>query len=53
MISSELEEVIEGATRIFVLRDGVSVAELEGDAISEEQVLAAMAHGAPAPAGGP
>ena len=30
MISSELEEVIEGANRIFVLREGVSVASFEG-----------------------
>lgn len=48
MISSELEEVIEGADRIFVLRDGISVAELTGDDATEEQVLAAMAHGATA-----
>ena len=31
--------------RIFVLRDGVSVAELEGERATEEQILAAMAHG--------
>ncbi len=46
MISSELEEVAEGADRIFVLREGVSVAELEGERANEEQILAAMAHGA-------
>jgi ribose transport system ATP-binding protein len=45
MISSELEEVIEAASRIFVLRDGRTVAELEGEAISEPSVMAAMAHG--------
>ncbi|ESY09802.1 sugar ABC transporter ATP-binding protein [Mesorhizobium sp. M0615] len=45
MISSELEEVMEGADRIFVLREGVRVAELEGQAADEEDVLAAMAHG--------
>ncbi|MGN6548746.1 MAG: sugar ABC transporter ATP-binding protein [Pararhizobium sp.] len=49
MISSELEEVIEGADRIFVLREGRSVAELEGEAATEENVLAAMAHGLDAP----
>src|SRR4051794_10649100 len=48
MISSELEEIIEGADRIFVLREGVSVAELDGAGAGEEQVLAAMAHGAAA-----
>jgi monosaccharide-transporting ATPase len=45
MISSELEEVIEAASRIFVLRDGRTVAELEGDAVSEPAVMGAMAHG--------
>ncbi|RVA60263.1 sugar ABC transporter ATP-binding protein, partial [Mesorhizobium sp. M7A.F.Ca.CA.001.08.1.1] len=45
MISSEIEEVMEGADRIFVLREGVSVAELEGQAANVEDVLAAMAHG--------
>jgi galactofuranose transport system ATP-binding protein len=45
MISSELEEVAEGADRVFVLRDGRSVAELAGDAVSETAIVAAMAHG--------
>jgi ribose transport system ATP-binding protein len=45
MISSELEEVVEAASRIFVLREGRTVAELEGDAVNEQAVMAAMAHG--------
>jgi ribose transport system ATP-binding protein len=45
MISSELEEVAEGADRVFVLREGRTVAEFSGDAISEEHILAAMAQG--------
>jgi ribose transport system ATP-binding protein len=45
MISSELEEVLEGADRVFVLREGRTVAELEGEAISEDRVLGAMADG--------
>jgi ribose transport system ATP-binding protein len=45
MISSELEEVVEAASRIFVLRDGRSVAALDGDEVNEEAVMAAMAHG--------
>lgn len=45
MISSELEEVIEAASRVFVLREGRTVAELEGQAISEPAIMAAMAHG--------
>ena len=50
MISSELEEVIEAASRVFVLRDGRTVAELDGRARSNEQsVMAAMAHGTRTP----
>jgi ribose transport system ATP-binding protein len=45
MISSELEEVVEAASRIFVLRDGRTAAELRGDAVNEQSVMAAMAHG--------
>jgi ribose transport system ATP-binding protein len=45
MISSELEEVAEGADRVFVLREGRTVAELAGDEITEERILAAMAQG--------
>jgi ribose transport system ATP-binding protein len=45
MISSELEEVIEGSDRVFVLRDGRTVAELAKGEISEPAVMAAMAHG--------
>jgi galactofuranose transport system ATP-binding protein len=45
MISSELEEVIEGSDRVFVLREGHNVAEFVGKQISETAVMAAMAHG--------
>jgi galactofuranose transport system ATP-binding protein len=45
MISSELEEIVEGADRVFVLRDGYAVADLSGDEISEAAVMAAMAEG--------
>jgi len=45
MISSELEEVVEAASRVFVLRDGRTVAELEGQAVTEPAIMAAMAHG--------
>ena len=44
-ISSELEEVAEGADRVFVLREGRTVAELSGDDISEGAIVSAMAHG--------
>ena len=45
MISSELEEVIEGSDRVFVLREGKNAAEFSGRQISEAAVMAAMAHG--------
>jgi ribose transport system ATP-binding protein len=48
MISSELEEIVEGADRVFVLREGHTVAELDRDAISERAVMQAMAHGSSA-----
>jgi galactofuranose transport system ATP-binding protein len=46
MISSELEEIVEGADRVFVLRDGKIVAELPKSEITENAVMQAMAHGA-------
>jgi ribose transport system ATP-binding protein len=45
MISSELEEVIEGSDRVFVLRDGRTVADLPRSELSEMAVMTAMAHG--------
>jgi galactofuranose transport system ATP-binding protein len=46
MVSSEVEEIAEGADRAYVLRDGVSVAELKGETLNEQHLLHAMAHGA-------
>ena len=45
MISSELDELIEGASRIFVLRDGASVLELGPGEIQSARILDAMAQG--------
>jgi galactofuranose transport system ATP-binding protein len=45
MISSELEEIVEGADRVFVLRDGRTVAEFDHDSVTEAKVMHAMAHG--------
>ncbi len=45
MISSELEEIIEGADRVFVLREGRTVAELNHDNLTEPEVMHAMAQG--------
>lgn len=49
MISSEIEELIEGSDRVVVLRDGRSVAELSAEQISQDAIMSAMAHGAGAP----
>jgi galactofuranose transport system ATP-binding protein len=46
MISSELEEIVEGAGRVFVLRDGETAAELTAEAINEATIMSTMAHGA-------
>lgn len=45
MISSELEEVLEGADHTVVLRDGRSIAELSGKDTTEAKVLSFMAEG--------
>jgi ribose transport system ATP-binding protein len=57
MISSELEEIVEGCSRVLVMRDGACVAELHGAAIDEDAIMHAMAEGSaadadPAAAGG-
>jgi len=47
MISSELEELIAAADRVTVLSDGRSVDRLEASELSEERLMAAMAHQEP------
>jgi galactofuranose transport system ATP-binding protein len=44
MISSELEEIVEGADRVFVLSDGRTVADLPHAEASASAIMAAMAH---------
>jgi ribose transport system ATP-binding protein len=46
MISSELEELVEGSSRVVVMRDGRLVAELRGAQISQDGIIRAMAEGA-------
>jgi simple sugar transport system ATP-binding protein/ribose transport system ATP-binding protein len=41
LISSEIEEILGLAHRVLVMRGGTVVAELEGDAITEANILAA------------
>jgi ribose transport system ATP-binding protein len=43
LISSEMDELIDGADRVVVLRDGTAVGELVGDQVTEGNVLAAIA----------
>jgi ribose transport system ATP-binding protein len=43
LISSDLEELVEGANRVVVLRAGAVVGELAGDDVSEHAIMAAIA----------
>ena len=45
MVSSELEELVEGASRVVVLRDGRAVAELPRERLSQQAIIEAMAEG--------
>jgi monosaccharide-transporting ATPase len=45
LISSDLEELVEGADRVVVLKDGAVVGELDGDEVTERGLLAAIAEG--------
>ncbi|MFE1441401.1 sugar ABC transporter ATP-binding protein [Streptomyces sp. NPDC058739] len=47
LISSDIEELVEGADRIVVLRNGATVGELVGEQVSEDALLAALADHAP------
>jgi monosaccharide-transporting ATPase len=43
LISSELEEVVEGANVVLVLKDGAVVGALNGDDITEENIMTIIA----------
>ncbi|GAA3446619.1 sugar ABC transporter ATP-binding protein [Planomonospora venezuelensis] len=43
LISSDLEELVEGSDRVVVLRDGAVVGELSGAEVTEEKIMAAIA----------
>ncbi|NEE51774.1 sugar ABC transporter ATP-binding protein [Streptomyces sp. SID8455] len=49
LISSDIEELIEGADRVVVLRAGCLAGELAGDAVTEPALLEILADGAPTP----
>ncbi|WP_244598824.1 sugar ABC transporter ATP-binding protein [Rhizobium tubonense] len=46
MVSSEIEEIVEGSDKAYILRDGRTVATLKGDGLTADAMLGAMAHGA-------
>ncbi|GAA2352802.1 sugar ABC transporter ATP-binding protein [Nonomuraea africana] len=43
LISSDLEELVEGADRILVLREGAVAGELSGDEVTEERIMETIA----------
>lgn len=43
LISSEMEEVVEGADRVVVLKDGTVVGTLSGDDLTEQELMSVMA----------
>jgi ribose transport system ATP-binding protein len=45
MISSELEEMVEGSDRVVVLKNGTVVRTLSGEEISEENLMEVLAEG--------
>ena len=47
LVSSDAEELIEGADRVVVLRDGVVVGTLTGDRVTAEDLLSTIAAAAP------
>ncbi|WP_327365891.1 sugar ABC transporter ATP-binding protein [Streptomyces sp. NBC_01217] len=51
LISSDIEELIEGADRIVVLRGGSVAGELAGDEVTESHLLEVLADHSPAPTG--
>ena len=44
LISSEFEELVEGADHVVVMQDGVSVGRMSNPGITEERLVAAIAH---------
>ncbi|MEU3506380.1 sugar ABC transporter ATP-binding protein [Streptomyces longwoodensis] len=51
LISSDVEELVEGADRLVVLRGGAVAGELSGDLVTEADLLDALAAHAPEPSG--
>jgi len=47
LISSDLEELVNGCDRVVVLRDGAVIQELTGREVTEEQIISAMSSSPP------
>lgn len=47
MISSDLEEVVEGSDRLIVLREGAVAGELSGEGLTENKVMSLIAEDHP------
>ncbi len=45
LISSELEEVVEGSDQVVVLKEGAVVDVLRGDDVTEDRLVGALTHG--------
>lgn len=46
LISSELEEIVEGSDRVVVLRDGAVLGTIRGDEITEDRIMSMIADAA-------
>ncbi len=46
LVSSDAEELVEGADRVVVLRDGAVVGTLTGDRVTTEALMATIAEAA-------
>jgi galactofuranose transport system ATP-binding protein len=44
MISSEFEELVEGADRVIVIQEGQSVDELAGENLTENAIIKSVSH---------
>jgi ribose transport system ATP-binding protein len=51
LVSSEMDELVEGSDRVVVLHDGQVSAELAGDRLTSAALLAALAGGTPSDTG--
>ena len=51
LVSSEMDELVEGSDRVVVLHDGAVSGELAGERLTTAELLTALAGGRPSDAG--